>query len=58
MRNTAVCLLILALAVLCVIGIGAQQGQNVDKYAESVKAANKILDDQLPIVDFNAPKPT
>lgn len=57
MRNAALFLLVLVLAVLCVIGIGAQQSQKVDKYAESVKAANQILDDQLPIVDFNDPKP-
>lgn len=54
----ALCLLFFVLAILGVIGIGAQQGQPVDKYADSIKASRKALDEQLPIVDFNEPKPT
>lgn len=57
MRNTSLLLFVFILAVLSAIGIGPQQGKD-DKYAESVETARKARDEQLPIVDLNAPKPT
>ena len=57
MRKMAILTLALALAALVVIGIGAQQGQR-DKHEELFKASRQKLDEQLPIVDYNEPKPT
>jgi hypothetical protein len=56
MRNLALYLLVFALAVLSVVGIGAKQER--DKLSKRQEAALKLIDEQLPIVDLNAPKPT
>src|SRR5688572_19224674 len=65
MRYIAVCVLVFVLAVLGVVGIGAQQGQQIDKereraekQAQAAAATRKRLDELLPIVDFDSPKPT
>lgn len=58
MRYLALCLLVFVLAVPGVRGIGAQQGQQVDRVKQAQDAALKLIDEQLPIVDLNAPKPT
>lgn len=65
MRYIAVCVLVFVLTVLGVVGIGAQQGQQIDKereraekQAQDAAATRKLLDEFLPIVDFNSPKPT
>ncbi|MGI8734376.1 MAG: hypothetical protein ACR2LM_13875 [Pyrinomonadaceae bacterium] len=58
MKKMALITLAFALAALVVIGIGAQQGQRSEKYEELMKASRKALDEQLPIVDYNEPKPT
>ena len=56
MRYIVVCFLSFILTVLFVTGIGAQQGQEVDRLRHD--AAIKALDEQLPIVGIDAPKPT
>ena len=58
MRKMALSTLAFAIAVLVVMGIGAQQGQITEKQAELFKASREKLDKQLPIVDYNEPKPT
>jgi hypothetical protein len=59
MRNMALCFLVLVTAVLGVIAIGAQQGQQVDdKVRQRDDAAIRALDEQLPIVDVDASKPS
>jgi hypothetical protein len=58
MRNLAAGLLVLFVAVLAVAGLGAHQNKQVDKQARSDEAALQALDEQLPIVDFDAPKPS
>lgn len=58
MRKLAAMTLVLGAAVLLVIGIGAQQRHRNDKYEEEIKASRQKLDEQLPIVDYNEPKPT
>lgn len=58
MRSSAPYILVFFLAVLCVVGIGAQQGRQADKTTQADEAAMKLIDEQLPIVDFDAPKPT
>lgn len=57
MRYIAVCFLGFFLTVLLVIGIGAQQGHQNDK-VQADEASTKFIDEQLPIVDFNSPKPS
>jgi hypothetical protein len=54
----AVYFLSFILTVLSVIGIGAQQDQEVDRLRQRHDAAMKALDEQLPIVDVDAPKPS
>lgn len=58
MRNLAFCLLVFVLGVLGVIAIGAQQGQQVDKVRQADEDSIRALDERLPIVDFDDPKPT
>lgn len=58
MRNMALCLFVFVIAVLGVIAIGAQPGQEVDKLKQRDDAAIRALDEQLPIVDLDAPKPS
>ena len=58
MRYIAVCFISFILTVLFVIGIGARQGQEVDKLRQRDDSAFRALDEQLPIVDVDAPKPS
>jgi hypothetical protein len=58
MRYIAVCFISFILTVLFVPGIGAQQGQEVDRVRQRDEAAIRALDEQLPIVDLDAPKPS
>ncbi len=58
MKYVALCLLVFTLAVLSVIGIGAQQDQKADKVKQRYEAELKKIDEQLPVVDFHASKPT
>lgn len=58
MRKMALMTLAFALAVLVVMGIGAQQGHITEKQEELFKASRERLDKQLPIVDYNEAKPT
>ena len=58
MRYITLCLLVFFLAFLGGMGIGAQEGQQVDKVKQRDNAALKLIDEQLPIVDFDEPKPT
>ena len=57
MRTSAL-ILVVFLAVLCVVGIGAQQGRQADERTQSDEDSLKLIDEQLPIVDFDAPKPS
>lgn len=57
MRNTALSSVVFVLLVVGVRGVYAQERHDTTK-AEAVKAQEKLLDEQLPIVDFDAPKPT
>lgn len=58
MRNTARPCVVAVLLVIGVRGFSAQERHDPVKYAELVKAEEKLLDEQLPLVDFNAPKPS
>lgn len=58
MLYIAICFLSCILTVLFVIGIEAQQGQEVDKVRQRAEAEIRALDEQLPIVDVDAPKPS
>lgn len=54
----AVCFISFILTVLFVTGIGAQQGQEVDRVRQRDEASIRALDEQLPIVDLDAQKPS
>ncbi|MCM3872405.1 MAG: hypothetical protein ND895_17110 [Pyrinomonadaceae bacterium] len=50
--------LTLFLTVLFVIGNGPQQVHQNDKVVQADEASKRFIDEQLPIVDFNSPKPS
>lgn len=58
MRNVMLCILVIVLAILWVFNTGAQQGQSrEDRLNETIKLAQQKQDEELPLVDYNAPKP-
>ena len=58
MRNIALSVLLLPLAVPSGLALGAQDAQQAERLSARDAAADKFIDEQLPIVDLNAPKPT
>lgn len=54
MRNTDMSSEVFVLLVVGVRGVYAQERHDTTKYAEAVKAQEKLLEDQLPIVDLTS----